>query len=74
MVVFQDVTDELENYHSVIQALHDQAAQLGDQVCLMFLIMFSLSRSSKIWNNCQTKGRFGACIQTMLLSPLHNQF
>ncbi len=28
----RDVTDELQNYNSVIQALHEQAGNLGDQV------------------------------------------
>ena len=28
----KDVTDELKNYQSVIEALHEQAANLGEQV------------------------------------------
>ena len=28
----KDVTDELQNYSSVINALHEQAAALGEQV------------------------------------------
>ena len=28
----QDVTDELKNYQSVMEALHEQAANLGEQV------------------------------------------
>ena len=30
--MFQDVTDELKNYQSVMEALHEQAANLGEQV------------------------------------------
>jgi len=30
----KDVTDELKNYQSVIEALHEQAANLGEQVTL----------------------------------------
>ena len=30
--VLQDVTDELKNYQSVMEALHEQAANLGEQV------------------------------------------
>ena len=29
----QEVTEELKNYQSVIEALHEQAASLGEQVC-----------------------------------------
>lgn len=29
---FQDVTEELKNYQSVIESLHEQAASLGEQV------------------------------------------
>ena len=40
---YQDVTDELKNYQSVMEALHEQAANLGEQVglcnnTLMYLI------------------------------------
>ncbi|KAH3857022.1 hypothetical protein DPMN_099619 [Dreissena polymorpha] len=28
----KDVTDDLKNYQSVIEALHEQAANLGEQV------------------------------------------
>ena len=30
----QEVTEELKNYQSVIEALHEQAASLGEQVCV----------------------------------------
>jgi spectrin beta len=34
----KDVTDELKNYQSVIEALHEQAANLGEQVRFLFFI------------------------------------
>ena len=34
LCVNQEVSDELANYNSVIQALHEQAGSLGEQVSL----------------------------------------
>ena len=43
----KDVTDELKNYQSVIEALHEQAANLGEQVTLPSL--FNVGIKSLIW-------------------------
>ena len=37
LLCFQDITDELQNYQSVIQALQEQAAALGEQVTKPFM-------------------------------------
>ena len=36
----QEVTDELKNYESTVQALHEQAANLGEEVQYTYFSLF----------------------------------